>query len=165
MSLSSLPQFPVPESPPPADAESPETRRLPKSVRILINIGLAAAFVTMVFVTRAEAEKFRRGEAPPVSSAVHAEPWDFKKVEDAYGQIAWGMSRSQIEAILGPPSHPAIWEPAFATKLSWIEHKNRHLGIRTPRIWSRWVDRNDLSKSVTVFFGGDQVYDWDKTGF
>jgi hypothetical protein len=159
MSLSSLPQFPVPESPPPG-TEQTAARRLPQPVRILINLGLAAALVTMVFVTRAEAEKLRRSMQVPISPEPIKElgptepSWDFECVAIGYDHIRSGDSRQQVEALIGPPTYLSIRDREV---WSWEYHLNRGPGPNRRIVWSRWVDPDNPGTWVTIPFEGDKV--------
>jgi hypothetical protein len=167
MNFSSLPQYPaklvLPSVEPPSCSVSPISSQLR---RTRTNLLLAIAIVTLLLlmhrsvVPQIERPQTMVAPALPIPTNV-----DFEEVEAWYYRERLHQTREEVEAEIGLPTERLVWTRELVELTAVEEHMNRHFGLPTDRVWVRWTDTKNPSKSVTVLFAAGKVYRKIKKGF
>jgi len=160
MDLSTLPRYPEPVARNPVSPES-SLDPMPQRIKILwLCLKVMAIFATLFWLDFAVNRLQPKRPVP-----IERTPYEFHFVEYRYDHVGNTATRERVEELLGPPTEPIVISPELEEIIPDLEWSNRHFGLPADRVWVRWTDPRDPSKSVTILFAGDRVYHKMKTGF
>lgn len=159
MNSSPLPVYPLRRLATDRRSEKPSPNFLPRWMRIFVEIGFVATFVVTLYGLR---QATTAAEPLPPPSRL-----DFDLVCERYSQVPISATRSEVEALLGPPSDRYAW----GSDIAEIEQQLDFAARDQPkvRVWDRWSDPKNEERWVAVLYAGyinpDHVYRKFKHGF
>ena len=158
MDNSSLPRFPATATEKGCqDSYDTDPGLSSRTLKNLRNLSLICAFILMLVALRRTSAAIERSRIPPP-------PRQISLTKEIVDKVQFHMTRAEVERLLGPPTESHVVDPRFDGIEESLEWSNRHLGLpRNSRIWRKWVDSDDNSKSITILFADGKVYYWLKS--